>query len=202
METNPVFSNNITNMYNENSRGPRTDPCGTPYFTGLRHDVGRSAKHRPNVYAIKEGGAIILAVVLLLPRRVLQTLCFVVKEKRLCLGSKRGQTRNQWLSKIYSTVPEHFNTNIRVCAAQFTQVCPEAGRVAYNASVLKDCFYKAEQFQLCKLLTHSLVSMFLLLTTQMWVLSRVESCLFGVSPITNADMVMFTRHDAMCKKTV
>ncbi len=32
METNPVFSNNITkgqNMYNENSRGPRTDPCGT-----------------------------------------------------------------------------------------------------------------------------------------------------------------------------
>ncbi len=20
-------------MYNENSRGPRTDPCGTPYFT-------------------------------------------------------------------------------------------------------------------------------------------------------------------------
>ncbi len=22
------------NMYNENNRGPRTDPCGTPYFTG------------------------------------------------------------------------------------------------------------------------------------------------------------------------
>ncbi len=22
------------NMCNENSRGPRTDPCGTPYFTG------------------------------------------------------------------------------------------------------------------------------------------------------------------------
>ncbi len=21
-------------MYNENNRGPRTDPCGTPYFTG------------------------------------------------------------------------------------------------------------------------------------------------------------------------
>ncbi len=20
-------------MYNENNRGPRTDPCGTPYFT-------------------------------------------------------------------------------------------------------------------------------------------------------------------------
>ncbi len=39
METNPVFSINITkllgsNMYIENSRGPRTDPCGTPYFIG------------------------------------------------------------------------------------------------------------------------------------------------------------------------
>ncbi len=38
METNPVFSNNITKgqhtVYNENNRGPRTDPCGTPYFTG------------------------------------------------------------------------------------------------------------------------------------------------------------------------
>ncbi len=67
METIPILSNNITNMYNENSRGPRTDPCGTPYFTGLRHYVGRFAKHHPNVYAIKEGVAIILAVVLLLP---------------------------------------------------------------------------------------------------------------------------------------
>ncbi len=35
--------------------------------TCLRHNVGRFAKHRPNVYAMKEGGAIILAVVLLLP---------------------------------------------------------------------------------------------------------------------------------------
>ncbi len=36
METNPVFSNNITKGQNvtENSREPRTDPCGTPYFTG------------------------------------------------------------------------------------------------------------------------------------------------------------------------
>ncbi len=42
METNPVFSNNITNkgnMYNENSRGPRTDTCGTPYFTGDNRDA-------------------------------------------------------------------------------------------------------------------------------------------------------------------
>ncbi len=25
-------------MYNENSRGPRIDPCGTPYFTGDNRD--------------------------------------------------------------------------------------------------------------------------------------------------------------------
>ncbi len=36
MEINPVFIIILPrgNMYNENSRGPRTDPCGTPYFTG------------------------------------------------------------------------------------------------------------------------------------------------------------------------
>ncbi len=51
METNPVFSNNIANniniiifiiyiyIYNENSRGLRTDPCGTPYFTGDNWDL-------------------------------------------------------------------------------------------------------------------------------------------------------------------
>ncbi len=42
METNPVYSNNITkgqHMYNENNRGPRTDPCGTPYFTGDNWDA-------------------------------------------------------------------------------------------------------------------------------------------------------------------
>ncbi len=40
METNPVFSNNITkgNIYNENNRGPRSDHCGTPYFTGDNWD--------------------------------------------------------------------------------------------------------------------------------------------------------------------
>ncbi len=53
-------------------------------------------------------------------RRVLETLCVIVKEKLLCLGSKRGI--NQWLSYIYNTVPEHFNPNI-VCAAQFAQDC-------------------------------------------------------------------------------
>ncbi len=34
---------------------------------------------------------------------------------------KEDTTRNQWLSCIYNTVPEQFNTNIRVCAAHFTE---------------------------------------------------------------------------------
>ncbi len=65
----------------------------------------------------------------------------------------------------------------------------------------KISIYKVGQFQFCKvslkLLTHSLVSTFLLLTNQRRVLSIVESCLlFVVSVIINADMVMFTRRDA------
>ncbi len=32
-------------------------------------------------------------------------------------------TRNQWLSCIYNIVPVQYNTNIRVCAAQFTEDC-------------------------------------------------------------------------------
>ncbi len=34
---------------------------------------------------------------------------------------KEDTTRNQWLSCIYNTVPEQFNSNIRVCAAYFTE---------------------------------------------------------------------------------
>ncbi len=34
---------------------------------------------------------------------------------------KEDTTRNQWLSCVYNTVPEQFNTNIEVCAAQFTK---------------------------------------------------------------------------------
>ncbi len=54
-------------------------------------------------------------------RQVLETLCFVVKEKLLCLGFQMSTTRNQWLSYIYNTVPEQYNPNIGVCAAQFTE---------------------------------------------------------------------------------
>ncbi len=35
--------------------------------------------------------------------------------------TKKDTTRNQWLSCIYNTVPEQFNTNIRVCAAHLTE---------------------------------------------------------------------------------
>ncbi len=40
MEINPIFSNNITKGQHdiENNRGPRTDPCGTPDFTGDNWD--------------------------------------------------------------------------------------------------------------------------------------------------------------------
>ncbi len=67
---------------------------------------------------MKEGGAIILSVVLLL-----ETLCFVVKEKHFVWDPKEDTTRNQWLSYIHNTVPEQLNTNIGVCAAQLTQDC-------------------------------------------------------------------------------
>ncbi len=60
---------------------------------------------------------------------LLETLCVVVKEKHFVWDPKEDTTRNQWLSYIHNTVPEQLNTNIGVCAAQFT----ESGRVAYNA---------------------------------------------------------------------
>ncbi len=91
--------------------------------TCLRHGVGWFTKHRPNVYAKKEGGTIILAVVLLL----LPALCpgdsaFRCESESTLLGlTKEDTTRNQWLSCIYNTVPEQFNPNIRVCAAHFTE---------------------------------------------------------------------------------
>ncbi len=34
---------------------------------------------------------------------------------------KEDTIRNQWLSCIYNTVPEQYNANIRVCAAQFME---------------------------------------------------------------------------------
>ncbi len=87
--------------------------------TCLCHDVGRFSKHRPNVYTMKEGGTIILAVVLLLPPAPCPgDAVFRCKSKSTLFGlPKEDTTRNQWLSCIYTTVPEQYNTNIRVCAA-------------------------------------------------------------------------------------
>ncbi len=86
----------------------------------------------------------IFAVVLLLPPapcRGDSVLC-CESETTLFGLPEEDTTRNQWLSCIYNTVPELFNTDIRACAAQF----------------MKD--YKVGQFQLCKdsltLLTHNL----------------------------------------------
>ncbi len=45
-------------------------------------------------------------------------------------------TRNQWLSCIYNTAPEQFNPNIRVCDTFYGGLCPEPGRVAYNAGTV------------------------------------------------------------------
>ncbi len=81
--------------------------------------MGRFAKHRPNVYTMKEGGTIILTVVLLLRQ---ETPCRgdavfrCESESTLCSLPKEDTTRNQCLSCIYNTVQEEFNPNIRVCA--------------------------------------------------------------------------------------
>ncbi len=73
---------------------------------------------------MKEGGTIILAVVLLLPPAPCPgDAVFHESESTLFGLPKEDTTRNQWLSCIYNTVPEQFNPNIRVCAAHFTEDC-------------------------------------------------------------------------------
>ncbi len=74
---------------------------------------------------------------------------------------KEDTIRNQCLSCVYNTVPEQYNANIRVCAAQFTKdYFLNLAGVALLAGLHKGCFYKVGQFQLCKdslaLLTQSL----------------------------------------------
>ncbi len=102
-------------------RPPKTAHSNTP--PRLRHGVGRFAKHRPNVYAKKEGRTIILAVVLLLPPAPCpgDAVFRCERESTLFGLPKEYTTRNQWLSCINNTVPEQFNPNIRVCAAHLTE---------------------------------------------------------------------------------
>ncbi len=63
---------------------------------------------------MKESGTIILAVVLLLPPAPCPgDAVFRCESETTLFGlSKEDTTRNQWLSCIYNTVPEQFNTNI------------------------------------------------------------------------------------------
>ncbi len=72
---------------------------------------------------MKEGGTIILVVVLLLPPAPCPgDAVFRCESETTLFGlPKEDTTRNQWLSCIYNTVPEQFNPNIRVCAAHFTE---------------------------------------------------------------------------------
>ncbi len=71
---------------------------------------------------MKEGVIFMLAVVLLLPPPCRGDAVFHCESETTLFGlPKEESTRNQWLSCIYNSVPEQFNPNIRVCAAQFTE---------------------------------------------------------------------------------
>ncbi len=84
--------------------------------------MGKFAKHRPNVYAKKEGGTIIQAVVFLLPPAPCRGgAVFHCERESTLFGLPKEDTTRRWLSCIYNTVPEQFYPNIRVCAAHFKE---------------------------------------------------------------------------------
>ncbi len=83
---------------------------------------------------MKEGGTIILAVVLLLPPvHVLETRCF--EAKVLYLGL---QTRNQWLSS-FTTLFQNSSTQILACVQDILRriISWTWVTLAYNAGLLK-----------------------------------------------------------------
>ncbi len=85
--------------------------------TCLRHCVVRFAKHHPNVNTMKEGGAIILAVVLLLPPAHVWRRCVSLwKRIYFVWASKRG-------SVVFTTLSQNSSTPILVCAVHFTEDC-------------------------------------------------------------------------------
>ncbi len=91
-----------------------------------------------------KGGIIILAVVVLLlpPAPCPGDAVFRCKRESTLFGfPNEDKTRNQWIS-IYNTDPEQLNPNISVCCTFYGGVFPEPGRVANNAGLHKDCFYK------------------------------------------------------------
>ncbi len=87
--------------------------------------MGRFAKHRPNVYAKKEGGTITLAVVLLLPPAPCpEDAVFRCESESTLFGfQKRTQLEISGYVVFTTLFPEQFNPNIRVCAAHFTEDC-------------------------------------------------------------------------------
>ncbi len=81
-----------------------------------------------------------------------------------------------------------------MCSTFNRGLCPEPGRVVYNAVLYKDCFYKVRQFQLYKnslvLLTHFCKNGSVTDDSHV----SFEQCrvvlVVCLSLITNADMVM------------
>ncbi len=91
--------------------------------TCLHHDVRRFALPK---CLRKEGGTIILAVVLLLMPHVVEMLFRCESESTLFGRPNEYTTRNQWLSCIYNTVPEQYQCKYSsVCSAFYRGLFPE-----------------------------------------------------------------------------
>lgn len=83
-------------------------------------------KHRPNVFAKKEGVTVLAVVLLLSPLKYGDAVCFIAKEKRLCwVFQKRTRLLISWVfqkrtlfisSKVLFTTQYNSNS-ILVCAA-------------------------------------------------------------------------------------
>ncbi len=100
-----------------------------------RSRSGKICITRLNVCVMKEGGAIILALVLFWRRCERETTLFGIQKRTRLEISGYG---------VFTTLFQN-KTQILECAAHFTE-----------NGLIKDCFYKVEQFQLYKFLTHSL----------------------------------------------
>ncbi len=125
-------------------------------------------------------------------------------ESESTLSPKEDTTRNQWLSCINNTVPEQFN-QIFECVQHILRRTVSwiwKSNVSLQCRLLKDCFYKAGALP-------ALQGQSVLLTQSKYVFifkERVtddshmsfELCRVAlvISPITNADVVMFTRCNA------
>ncbi len=74
------------------------------------------------MYVQWKGAFIFTAVLLLPPAPCPGDAVFHCKSETTLFGiPKKDTTRNKLLTSIYNTVLEQFNSNIRVCAAHFTE---------------------------------------------------------------------------------